>query len=57
MSTTTTTTTTWTHPLDYLRRRRWTRVDGPTAATMSVSEAQALLAYSPFLRHEDLHLI
>jgi hypothetical protein len=53
----TTTTTTWTHPLDYLRRRRWTRVDGPTAATMSVSEAQTLLAYSPFLRHEDLHLI
>jgi hypothetical protein len=28
-----TTTTTWTHPLDYVRRRRWTRVEGPAAAT------------------------
>ena len=41
-------TTTWTHPLDYVRRRRWTPVDGPTAATKSVSDAQAILAYSPF---------
>ncbi|HEX6668781.1 MAG TPA: hypothetical protein VF061_04450 [Gemmatimonadales bacterium] len=51
------TTTTWTDPLDYVRRRRWTRIEGPAAATMSVSDAQALLAYSPFLRREDLHLI
>ena len=36
MSTTTTTTATWTHPLDYVHRRRWTRdygrvvyIDGP----------------------------
>jgi hypothetical protein len=27
------TTTTWTHPLDDVRRRRWTRVEGPAAAT------------------------
>ena len=47
-------TTTWTHPLDYVRRRRWTPVDGPTAATKSVSDAQAILAYSPFLRRRDL---
>ena len=26
-------TTTWTHPLDYVRRRRWTRVEGPAPAT------------------------
>ncbi len=50
-------TTTWTHPLDDVRRRRWTPVDGPTAATKSVSDAQAILAYSPFLRRRDLHLI
>ena len=50
-------TTTWTHPLDFVRRRRWTPVDRPTAATKSVSDAQALLAYSPFLRRRDLHLV
>ena len=26
------TTTTWTHPLDYVRRRRWARVEGPAPA-------------------------
>jgi hypothetical protein len=35
-------TTTWTHPLDYVRRRRWTRVEEPAPAT-----------YIP----QDLHLI
>jgi hypothetical protein len=29
-----TTTTTWTHPLDHVRRRRWTRVVMPAAATI-----------------------
>ena len=50
-------TTTWTRPLDYVRRRRGTPMDGPTAATKSVSDAQAILAYSPFLRRRDLHRI
>jgi hypothetical protein len=27
------TTTTWSHPLDYVARRRWTRVEGAAAAT------------------------
>jgi hypothetical protein len=27
-------TTTWTHPLDYVRRRRWTRVEAPAPATI-----------------------
>jgi hypothetical protein len=28
----TTTTNTWTHPLDYVRRRRWTHAERPTVA-------------------------
>jgi hypothetical protein len=28
------TTTTSTHPLDYVRRRRWTRVEAPAPATI-----------------------
>jgi hypothetical protein len=28
------TTTTWTHPMDYVHRRRWTRSEGPAAATV-----------------------
>ena len=52
-----TTATTWTHPRGYVRRRRWRREDGPAAATGSVSDAQAILAYSPFLRRRDLHLL
>lgn len=27
-----TTTTTWTHPLDYIHKRRWTRVEEPAPA-------------------------
>jgi hypothetical protein len=38
------TTTTWTHPRDYVRRRRWTRVDEP-AASATIPPPQ------------DLHLI
>jgi hypothetical protein len=38
------TTTTWTHPLDYVHRRRWTRVKGP-AASATIPPPQ------------DLHLI
>jgi hypothetical protein len=30
-------TTTWTHPLDYVRRRRWTRVDGPARRLVYVN--------------------
>jgi hypothetical protein len=32
-------TTTFTHPLDYVRRRRWTRVVGPPVASARTPSA------------------